>query len=711
VTSRHADVYETVLEVGATLTGSLDLEQVLATIARQVGEALDVQYCDIHEYDAANDTMTCAAEWTPLPDPDEEAYVGTVVPIDERDGVRAVLEDGVLLEEYVDDAALREGERDLMLRWGELASLEAPLVYGDEVLGVLCVAERERRERRFSVEDKHLLELLAGPAAIAMRNARAYRDRAEHTRRLAAVLAATLAITATMDLDEVLSSVGRAVAEVADVSQSVIYEYESATDSIVYRALHERFAPPDVEPDDELGTKYALDAYPGDRAILAGGTVVVEHASDPDLPDDRKASMTAWDEKTVLSVPLAFRGEPVGILRLYDMVEERPFELDEIELIRSMGELASAALHNARLYRARKVHSARLLGLFDTSRALSSTFDPGTVAEAVVQGARQLFVDGAEADVWLRAGGGGFTPAGAAGEDLGAGPEAAASAVRPPAVAREALDALRPAQVVDVTGSSLVVPLVAKGRAEGFVEVVAPGKRAFLDGEIEAVQVLANQAAVALANASLYRQVQEQAVRDGLTGLYNHRFFQERLNQECARARRYGLPLSLLMIDVDDFKRFNDQHGHQMGDEVLCEVGRILAGSVRAGVDIPARYGGEEFAVILPHTTVSGARCVGHRLCEKVEELGEELPPRGSGAVIVGERLREAIATQAFAGRGGRRYAHLTVSIGVATLDQGDRRADGLVSNADKALYVAKRSGKNRTEVFEDSASPDAEDA
>lgn len=589
-----------------------------------------------------------------------------------------------------------------MLLWGEQASLEAPLVYGDEVIGVLCVAERERVQRRFTAEDRRVLELLALPAAIAIRNARAYRARAERTRRLAAVLDATRAITATMDLDEVLLHVTESAVEVVDVSQSVIYEYSAESDSIVYRALYERFAAPGAKPDDSLGTPYALDEYPGDRAALLGGAVVVEHLSDRDLLEDRTASMLAWGEKTVLSVPLAFRGEPVGILRLCDMVDERDFDQDEIELIRSLGELASAAMHNARMFRAQKEQSTRLLGLFDTSRALGSTFDLAAVATAVEDGVRQLFGDDAGAEVWLRAVSGGFAPAEVVVQDGGHfGPDASSCVQEPSPVAREALDTLRPAQAVDVARSSLAVTLTAKDRAEGFVEVTVAGKRAFPPGEIEALQVLANQAAVALANADLYGQVQEQAIRDGLTGLYNHRHFQERLTQECARARRYGLPLSLLMIDVDDFKHFNDEHGHQMGDEVLREVGRILAAAVRQGVDIPARYGGEEFAVILPHTVTSGAECLGRRLREELEGLDEDLPPQGTGAVLVGERLREAVARQAFAGRGGRRYAHLTVSVGVASLSQGERQAEELVSNADKALYAAKRAGKNRTEVFD----------
>lgn len=699
MTSRRPDPYAQVLEVGATLTGSLYLDEVLATVARQVADAMAVDYCDIHEYDAAGGTMTCAAEWTPQSEPDDEAYVGTAVPVDKRDGLRVLLEDRVLLEEYVDDPGLSKRERDLMLRWGEFASLEAPLVYGDRVIGVVCVADRKDRTRRFTAEEKRLLELLASPAAIAIDNARAYRTRADRTRRLAALLEATRAITTTMDLDEVLHAVAETAAQVVDASQSAIYEYRPESDRIVYRSVYERYAAPDAAPDDALGTSYALAEYPGERAILESGAVVVERASEGDLPADRRASLLAWGEKSVLNVPLAFRGEPVGILRLYDMEKERDFDPDEIELSRSLGELASAAIHNARMFRAQKEQRARLLGLFDTSRALGSTFDLAGLVSAAEDGAGRLF--GAAADLWLRAGDGGFAPAAVVlgGGDHGA-PGAPSAAAELPALADEALSAMKPAHATGNDQSALVVPLIARDRAEGFVHVTVPEERVFLPGEVEALQVLANHTAVALANAALYTQVQEQAIRDGLTGLYNHRHFQDRLQQECARARRYGLPLSLLMIDVDDFKRFNDEHGHQMGDEVLREVGRILAGSVRQSIDIPARYGGEEFAVILPHTETPGGECLGKRLRKALEKFDEELPPRGVGAVVVGERLREAIATQAFPGRGGRRYAHLTVSVGVASLDQDEHGADRIVSNADKALYAAKRAGKNRTEVF-----------
>ena len=170
---------------------------------------------------------------------------------------------------------------------------------------------------------------------------------------------------------------------------------------------------------------------------------------------------------------------------------------------------------------------------------------------------------------------------------------------------RRAVETLSPA----ADGARLVVPFVSGEAATGLLELraaVAVGA-----DELELLQILASQAAVALANAALYRTLERQAVTDGLTGLYNHRYFYERLNQEIARAQRYGLPLSLLMIDIDDFKQFNDRFGHPAGDLVLSEVGSILGTQIRAGIDIAARYGGEEFTIVLPNTARDGAQVVG----------------------------------------------------------------------------------------------------
>ena len=190
-------------------------------------------------------------------------------------------------------------------------------------------------------------------------------------------------------------------------------------------------------------------------------------------------------------------------------------------------------------------------------------------------------------------------------------------------LAQQALAGGQTAESISAERSGLAVPLAVKDRVEGVLVLEAEGRRRFASGEREALQVLANLAAAALENERLYRRAEQEAIRDGLTSLYNHRHFQERLRQECRRAHRYGTPLSLLMLDLDDFKAFNDQFGHQIGDEALREVGQILFAVTRRGVDLCARYGGEEFAVILPHTRAVGRASGGH---------GGRGRPRGAAA-------------------------------------------------------------------------------
>jgi len=167
----------------------------------------------------------------------------------------------------------------------------------------------------------------------------------------------------------------------------------------------------------------------------------------------------------------------------------------------------------------------------------------------------------------------------------------------------------------------------------------------------------------------LNRQLETLAVTDGLTELYNHRFFMESLTLEFSRARRANQPLAMLMADIDNFKRINDTYGHQFGDEVLIHVARLLRGS-RRGADIVARYGGEEFVLLLPDTTLEQARALGDKLRRKIEN---------SSVLFSGNKIK------------------VTISLGAAALDpENTKNHRELLILADKGLYLAKRSGKNQ---------------
>jgi len=162
----------------------------------------------------------------------------------------------------------------------------------------------------------------------------------------------------------------------------------------------------------------------------------------------------------------------------------------------------------------------------------------------------------------------------------------------------------------------------------------------------------------------------DQATRDGLTGLYNYRYFQEALSREIARSSRHGKPLSLILLDVDSFKKYNDEHGHQMGDDVLRGIGEILLRRVRKS-DVAARYGGEEFVVLLP-------------------EVGREYGTQ------IAEALREAIAVHPFHGRETQPRGVLTASFGMAVYPEDGTELTSLIREADRAMYRAKHAGGNR---------------
>lgn len=181
---------------------------------------------------------------------------------------------------------------------------------------------------------------------------------------------------------------------------------------------------------------------------------------------------------------------------------------------------------------------------------------------------------------------------------------------------------------------------------------------------------VASELVVAVENSRLYKLTKRLSVTDELTGLANYRHLQQRLESEIERARRYNKHFSLLMLDVDDFKSFNDAQGHVAGDAALAELARVMQHSVRE-VDLVARYGGEEFALVLPETD-------------------------SAGAFVVAEKIREAVAEHLFADSSGQPTCHLTISVGLATYPTHGLDREALLRQADDALYRAKHGGKNR---------------
>jgi diguanylate cyclase (GGDEF)-like protein len=233
----------------------------------------------------------------------------------------------------------------------------------------------------------------------------------------------------------------------------------------------------------------------------------------------------------------------------------------------------------------------------------------------------------------------------------------------------EALDTRRVVLVNTEWQTAAYVPLISKNSAVGVMRIEDPvEKPQFTENDAHLFMSVGALTAIAINNAQLYAM----AVTDGLTKLYVRRYFDLRMAEEFDQSRRYRRCFSLMMFDIDHFKKFNDTHGHQTGDLVLVQFAQLLRANTRRS-DICCRYGGEEMAVVMPETRLSAAAMLAEKLCERIR-------------------------SHEFSGSGGQKLS-VTTSIGVSTYHEKLESADDLVGAADEALYRAKHEGRDRVAI------------
>lgn len=217
-----------------------------------------------------------------------------------------------------------------------------------------------------------------------------------------------------------------------------------------------------------------------------------------------------------------------------------------------------------------------------------------------------------------------------------------------------------------------IFPLISGGRPLGTLRCYVRRPVTPLPGEIEGLELLRREFSRLLEHIGSHLQMQRMAMIDGLTSLFNHRFFRDQLRTEYQRALRYQKKMALIMIDIDDFKGYNDTYGHLAGDRMLAETAKTIRSAVR-DIDFVARYGGEEFALILP-----------------------EIDARSG--MIVAEKIRHAVEEQRVAGEDGEETGAITISCGV-TDNVNTTKPEDLIERADKALYWVKRHGRNLVQL------------
>lgn len=230
-----------------------------------------------------------------------------------------------------------------------------------------------------------------------------------------------------------------------------------------------------------------------------------------------------------------------------------------------------------------------------------------------------------------------------------------------------------PVMLKEGIASLIATPLVLDEKIIGIIYADDFKERKFSSRDIDIMRIYAEQAAIAIVKAKLLENQKELATTDELTGIYNYRYFRERLSEETRRAERYEYALSLIMFDIDFFKNYNDMYGHRKGDAVLKKIASVVAENIRK-TDIFARYGGEEFVIVLPETS-------------------------RRKALTIAERSRKMIEKTKFFGMRKMPLHYITISCGIASLPCKD-----IIVCADYALYKAKQLGRNRCFVYKERA-------
>jgi diguanylate cyclase (GGDEF)-like protein len=392
-----------------------------------------------------------------------------------------------------------------------------------------------------------------------------------------------------------------------------------------------------------------------------------------DVTKDARYIQSSRNTRSELAVPLMVRDDVVGVL---DCQSENlnHFDSETIDLLALFSTQASMALQNARLYSLERQRASQLEAINAIAQQMTAVLDLKELLSQVcmrIQHAFQLCHVSVllkdEEELVLRASHGKLTGRAPEGGRL---PDDAGLWQRALAAGKTLIEndtrAASDVALYEETASSMCIPLVSFGQTLGVLVLDTSRAGAFNPTDTQPLESVADICATAIQNAHYVERVKQLAYLDGLTGIFNRRFFELRIVEEIERAERFGTGMAVVMVDIDQFKRLNDEFGHLLGDEVLRQVSSIFHQQLRK-IDVLCRFGGEEFAILLCQTNA-------------VHALG------------VAEKLRKSVEAWQFPGVPRR----VTISAGTANYSEHGTTRDELVKAADAGLYAAKQAGRNR---------------
>jgi diguanylate cyclase (GGDEF)-like protein len=394
----------------------------------------------------------------------------------------------------------------------------------------------------------------------------------------------------------------------------------------------------------------------------------------PDVSQDPRYVCAAKSTRSELALPLMVRDQVVGVLDCQSTQLDH-FDKETIDLLTLFSTQASMALQNARLYSLERQRARQLEAINAIAQQSTAVLDLGELLAKVcvlIQQAFQvphvsLFLR-EESELVLRAHHGTLTPRIPEGGRFPADREPWSHILSTSGTLIEKDLASKPEcmRFFVESASRMCIPLVSFGQILGVLALDSSNRNGFRENELQCLESVADICATSIQNAHYVERVKQLAYLDGLTGIFNRRFFELRIIEEIERSRRYGTGMAVIMADIDQFKRLNDEFGHLLGDEVLRQVSSLFHQQLRK-IDVVCRYGGEEFGLVLTQTNAAHA-------------------------ISVAEKLRKMVEQWQFPGV----PQTVTISAGVAAFPDHGTSRDELVRAADNGLYAAKQAGRNR---------------
>jgi diguanylate cyclase (GGDEF)-like protein len=476
--------------------------------------------------------------------------------------------------------------------------------------------------------------------------------------RIAILYDASQAVLSTFDLDEVLNQVLAIVRDYFHLQNGCIMLLDEASQALTIRASF----------GDGMPEGFAV---PFGKGITGTAAKAKRPIYSKDVTRDPRYIAGISSTRSELAVPLMVRDEVAGVLDCQSNLPDF-FDNETVDLLTLFATQASIGLQNAKLYSLLQRRAAQLEAINAIAKRTTVELDLKELLDRLCAQLPHsfslehvaIFLRDEDGNLVLRAQQGTLPVLLKVGEVLPRNPAFAASA----GVAEPYSGGLSecPTGCFRTPCEEVCLPLVSFGENIGLLICATTQREALPANDIQALESVADILATATQNARYVDRVRELANRDGLTGVFNRRCFEARMVDEITRAARYGGGVTVLMIDLDHFKKINDEFGHMLGDDVLRAVSSIFVRQLRK-LDVVCRYGGEEFAVILPAT-------------------------QGASAASVAEKLRCAVANTHFP---GVPYT-VTVSVGIAEFPGNGITRDEVVGAADSALYEAKAAGRNR---------------